>query len=102
MIKNLPLLPVSSTETAFLSIITNALIRKVPLYPLGISAFTPEDDIKILGDKIRVLDNGTNDLDVGVFLVAANNNPQGQSQSYTIFIIRRETNIFDVWVFWRY
>ena len=55
--------------------VTSGIISLVTDTFTGLSdgTITPEDDIKILGDKIRVLDNGTNDPDVGIFLVAANN-----------------------------
>ena len=53
--------------------VTSGIISLVIDTSTGLSdgTITPEDDIKILGDKIRVLDNGTNDPDVGVFFIAA-------------------------------
>ena len=55
--------------------VTSGIISLVIDTSTGLSdgTITSEDDIKILGEKIRVLDNGTNDPDVGVFFVAANN-----------------------------
>ena len=51
------------TNVALISFVTDTFTG------LGSGAITPNEDIKIVGDKIKVADNGTNDPNVGIFFV---------------------------------